>query len=398
MNTETLHHNKNCFYGYRFLSRFYMYLPILAVVLYKFGLSYLEIAGILAVHGLAMMLAKIPLTKVFEKGVSNRRVLMLGEVTKAAGVLGLGLAGGRIEWLLVAQIIGGIGFALTSSTESALLMSAMKAGNAMSEYRAVEARSQGFGFLSIFLSGVIGSIVAAKNIPLAIYLTVPFSLLSALVVLFFREPEIGPAAASGPPAKTEIAAAIGRVRSYLLYYALNRGIVMAVFVLVLPIFLMKAFTISLAYFGAILGVFSLTAYFIGTNFEKISARLNGAVAWVIPPLALMLAVGCMLIGHLAVLPIIPILLGIAASMVRPLAMGRVNQLIKAHNSQVMSRGEQYFGILNALFLGMFGYCLAYHTLIIALWVLGAAGLIINGPLVWQLIQAERAREQMPASM
>lgn len=185
MNQSDLKWNINVFYWYRFLSRFYLYLPILAIILYNYKLTYIQIGLILATHGLAILIFKAPLGRLSERIPSGKNIIFMGEIIKALGVFSLAVSEGNIYWLIFAQVISGIGFALTSSTESGLLLKTLKAENDLDNYRKIEAKSQGFGFISILISGIIGSVVAKIDNSLALYLTVPFTVLAAIGILFF---------------------------------------------------------------------------------------------------------------------------------------------------------------------------------------------------------------------
>lgn len=359
---------------YRFMSRFYMYLPILAVVLYKFGLSFIEIGFVIAVHGLSLMLFKVPLGRLARNVSSNKSIIFTGELLKSLGVLGLGFSQGDLLLLAIAQLFSGMGFALTSSTESNLLFTAMKADGAESDYRRIEAKSQGYGFLSIMISGIIGSVVAARSVTLALYLTAPFCLLAAATILLFREhkteavPDEKIEAERGGP---------GAVINYLLFYAVNRALILTIFVFVLPLFLLLSYNLDLMYFGAILSLFSLTGFMIANNFEKISGLLGKKQLWVATPMALLLALGLLLLDTRWVLAAIPVLLSVSATLVRPLTMGKVFALVGENSRHVVSLGEQLFGLLNAAFLILLGCSFSYLSLKATIYLTGSLVVLAN---------------------
>lgn len=377
MENNILRKNIKIFFIYRFLSRFYMYLPILAIVLYKFNLSFILISIVIAAHGLSLMIFKIPLgylTK--QNSMPNKTIVIIGEILKSLGILGLGFSNGIYSLLIIAQVISGIGFALTSSTESNLLFTAMKMENAENEYRSIEARSQGYSFLAVLISGIIGSVLAAKNITLPLLLTAPFSLISAITMLLFHEQRV--AAEKTEYAKQEEAGSnIGRIVNYLFFYAINRATILTVFVFVLPIFLLLSFQINLVYFGAILSLFSLTAFVIANNFEKISSYFNKSQLWIITPLSLLIALALLLLKSKILLLAVPVMLGISASLIRPLTMGRVFFLVKENRNQVVSLGEQMFGLLNAIFLILMGYSFKFFPFSSAIYALIIVLLIGN---------------------
>lgn len=370
MDKPNLIKNINIFCAYRFISRFYMYLPILPIILFHYGLSYIEISYVLAAHGLSIMLFKEPVGILGKKITSNKIVIFMGEIFKSIGVVGLAFSQDNIWLLLIAQVISGLGFALTSSTESNLLLKAMKAENVQNDYREIEAKSQGLGFISMLIAGVIGSIIAKTNMAMAVYLTAPFSLLAAASILLFHEPAalLSDAIPGEGVSKSNAEVEIKGVIHFLMYYALNRAVIMSVFLFAFPLAL-RASNIDITYFGLIIGLFSVTAYLIGNNFKKVESVFKGSQLWVITPVALLIAIILLTLENKALLMIVPILLGIAASIVRPLTMGKLNSVIKKNNAAVMSRGEQFFGALNAFILLSIGYAITYSNLLNTLYML-----------------------------
>jgi hypothetical protein len=360
-----------------------MYLPILAIILYKFNLSFIEISYVLAVHGLSLMIFKVPLGYIMKtKNISNKSLVFTGEIFKTLGVLGLAFSYGNLYSLVISQIISGTGFALTTSTESNLLFAAMKSENIENHYRKMEAKSQGFSFLSILISGITGSIVAAKNITMPLYLTAPFSLFAAITILFFHEPQNTLTKNYNKNKETKIIKSeFSRILNYLLFYALNRALILTIFVFVLPVFLLKVFNIDLVYFGTILSLFSLTAFLIANNFEKLWLKFDKNELWIITPSSLFLAMFLLILKIKILLLIIPILLSISASIVRPLTMGKVYTIIKENNNTVISIGEQVFGLLNALFLIIMGYSFSYCELNTTLYILMLIFLLGNAMLM-----------------
>ncbi|MDQ7094870.1 MFS transporter [Desulfosporosinus sp. PR] len=378
MDKTILKRNNDIFCIYRFTSRFYMYLPILPIILLNYGLSFSQISYVLATHGLSIMLFKEPVSILVKKIKSNKIVIFMGEIFKSLGVLGLAFSQNAFWLIIIAQVISGLGFALTSSTESNLLLKTMKALDAQSEYRDMEARSQGFGFISILISGIIGAIITKNNMAMAMYLTAPFSLLAAVIILLMYEPKtlITNVEIKENELKRKDRGEISGVIHLLLYYAVNRAVSMTVFIFIYPLSL-KLASIDEKFFGLIIGLFSVTAFLIGKNFKRVISIFKESQSWFITPTVLLGAILLMILNDHVGLMLVPILLGIAASIVRPLAMGKLNMVIKENNVAVMSRGEQIFGLFNALFLLLVGYSITYSNLANTLYILSLILVLIN---------------------
>ncbi len=366
------------FYLYRFISRFYMYLPILAIILiYSMKLSYLSTALILAAHGVAIMVFKTPSGWLADR-FPQKRLLILGELLKSLGICGLIISGGNLLILLVGQIISGLGFAFTSNTESALLFRIMEFHGEKGSYQEVLAKSQKYLFISLLIAGIIGSILATKNLLLPLYFSAPVNLLAALSLVFLPEPRREPAPSKQTTDKPKVRAwqEISQVQALLVYYAVNRATVLTLFVFVFPLLLFVDGQINLAFFGAILGLYSLTAFLVGNYMAKLSKLVSDSMLWAIVPLALICSILLMTIHFYIVFLVVPILSGIAAAMVRPLVMARVNTQITDNRAAVMSFGELLCGFLNALFLVVIAVLLNY-SINTSLYIVSALVILIN---------------------
>jgi hypothetical protein len=380
---KTLQQNIYIFYLYRFLSRFYMYMPLFIVVLIHFKLSYMQMSVVIAIHGLSIMLFKLPLKMILTVVVSKKIILFGGEIIKGIGLIGMVVSQGRLEWLISAQVINGIGFALTTSVESSLLYASMQYYDVKANFRQVEARSQGFSFVSVSIAGVIGSFIADIDLMLPIYISAIFSFLSSINILFFSEMLSNKPVIDKKTHTTEttLASSMRKVYPILLYYAFNRAVILTVFVFLFPIFLLQVFKIDIVFFGMILGIFSMTAYIVGHNIERLSKFLIATKLslWPIVPFFLLLSVFFLISKNIYLLFAVPVLLGFSGICVRPLSVDRVNLLITENRSLVMSRGEQFFGFLNALFVLILGFLLTYSSLMITLYVF--CGIILAGMLL-----------------
>ena len=386
------------FCAYRFLSRFYMYLPILAILLYKHNLSYVFISYVLAIHGISIMIYKAPLEFLVKKFKYQKTVVLIGEIIKTIGILTLALSQGDLYYLLLGQMLSGMGFALTSSVESSLLFNSMKEGKQEDRYREIEAKSQSFSFVSILISGVIGSIIAAINTSYPLFLSAPFSLISGILILLFREtPSIVAPEKSvdtRTKQKNQIQKDIKSTSHYLTYYAFNRALILLIFVFVLPLYLFNEFNVNLALMGTILGLFSFSSYIIANKLEKVTKFIGKEIIWIVPPVVLLYAILFMVIKNIAFLVAIPVFFGIAVAIVRPLAMGRINEMISDNRSIVMSRGEQLFGFLNGAFLIAAGYTLFYYGIDVVLYLLLLISVIGNISLVFVFKNKEKNEEEV----
>lgn len=364
------------FYAYRFISRFYMYLPILAIIFVRaMNLSYFACGVILAVHGLSILLLKAP-TAWIPRRFSQKGTLILGEICKSLGVLCLAISNGAIAILVLGQVFSGLGFSLTSSTEATLLQQVLEERGAGASFRGLLSKSQSYIFVSVLISGVIGSVLAVNSLLLPLYLSIPASLLAACCIAFLQ---VKPQTVSTPVEQSKEVRPwreIGQALPIELFYAINRAAILTIFVLVLPLLLFTSSNVNLAFFGLILSCFSLPGFLLGNYLERLSKLVGEATLWVAVPITLLLCIALSLVHVDVLLVIVPALAGIAIALVRPLTMAKMSSVAQQHRAEVISFSEMLFGLFNAIFLLIVAYLLKY-SIDTALYIIAGILLAIN---------------------
>lgn len=355
MTNQDFIRQKRLFYSYRMLSRFYLYLPILVIFLYKQGLSYLFIGIVLASYGIAVM-ALNPFVRNLVKLFSVKKVLFIGEWLKCIGIAGIAISQNNIYLLIISQVFVGFGFSLTAGTDSSLLYRWTELTGKTDEYREIEGKSQSYIFMVVLVSGIIGAILAGINLNLPFYMTIPFNFCASFIILFMFEDK----SANGRKSGEGTGVPLGRrqkerfyAKNYLhviLYYAINRAMIMTFFVLVLPLLLFIKGNINITLFGFILGLFSLTAFFVGRYIKPITGKMKDGILWAGIPLMLMIDGFLLTLSWEGVYFIIPILLGLSAGLVRPLSYDYINQNAGEDRAKAIHLAEFLFALLNSLFL------------------------------------------------
>ena len=342
------------FGAYRCASRFYLYLPVLVVILLEQGLTYTEAGLIVATHGLAMTLLRGVAVSASTRIGSRRDVLTAAELVKSAGVAGLavgvGLLDGSLAVLLAAQAVSGLGFAMASTAESSLLFEIAKDGGAEDRYREMESRTQGYAFLALLTAGVLGAVLATRNLELPVYLSIVPSVVAAGLLRLLRMPahHVVAAPASVAPAPGGTWWKVRPVADLVLAYAVNRAILLTVFVWALPLMLFTDTGISLGFFGLILGLYSVTGFVLGKQTGVIVKRVGERrLLGVVVPAALVAGLALMAIGVDAVFVLVPVLIGAAAAIVRPVSFAAIARRAPEHRADITSFAERSFGLLNA---------------------------------------------------
>lgn len=341
---------------YRFVSRLYFYLPVLVVILLGQGLTLLQSAVVVAVHGVTIMLVKTPLESAAFKRISPNWRLFSGEIVKALGIAGLALGTllvpGNLAVLVIAQVLGGLGFALTAGTDSGMLFTILKNSGDVEQYRDVETRTQSYGFISFLGSGVLGGFAATISLATPLLLSVPANVLAAICVIWFRvpKPEAAVQTDASKPAgeRTDSASYLRENWSLIVFYALIRGIILTMFVWIVPVALFVTLHVPLAYFGLILGLYTLTGFIVARYSKQISQRVGETRLLLVGvPLCMVVGIVLLMLDLPILYVVIPVIVGVAASFIRPLSYAAIARRDPDHRAQAVSAAETLLGVVNA---------------------------------------------------
>ncbi len=375
-------------YAYRIVSRFYFHLPVLFVLFFRRGATVWESELLLAVYGLS-----VALTATVAPAVNRRlgagRTVMTGELCKAAGLVLLG-AVPLVGMEAIGQVLGGIGFALATGPDSSLLVKLQPDRAARARFQAT---SQSWMFISVLVAGGVGAVMFTVHPYLVCYAA---AAAAAVALLLMRAASRGvetapagaaPAGGGAPAGGAQPAKRPGLTsaqRWWAVYYVAGRVATLAPFVGFLPYMLVVRLHVKLAFFGVVLGLFTLSAF--------VSARYMHGLLRRFPPRGL---TGAGILGTTAAivlfsfaqtsLPAVLIgitMLGLASGGVRPVALSGLDTagLDPAAQGPLVGRLEQATGIGNAVIMAVGGAVLAasFGSLMLALAVaLLACGLILQ---------------------
>ncbi len=367
------------FYLYRVISRFYLYLPVLVVYLIQSNLSYIQMGLILASYGGAVMVLK-PVVNWLIGRTSTKKVLMAGEWLKCLGILGLAVSGSMLPMFIISQVLIGLGFSLTAGTDSSLLLHWTEKYNQKERYRPIEAQSQSYIFIAILVSGIVGAVLAEIHMSLPFFATIPFNFAASLIVLRMEQDSQAPKAATVNQSKPKSSIPWESLH-VILFYAVNRAVIMTFFILVLPLALFVNTQISIGFFGLILSLYSLAAFLTGRYMTAFSNRFGERLLWAIIPISLILSCAAASLTSIWVYLGIPILLGFASGIVRPISYGFMNKLEGDKRGRAVTLAEFLFALFNAVFLILIAVMFEW-SMMYALWIVIASLAVLS---LYQLI-------------
>ena len=365
--------NVKLFYAYRIVSRLYFHLPVIFVFLYLHGSDLFTVELLIAVYAMTLALTA-PLAPVLATRLPLKIVIGGGEIAKAGGLLVM-VSWPEVPGFLLAQILGGIGYALAQGTDSALLR-AQFADDEMTAYRRHEARSQSWVFIGMLLAGTSGSILFRYRPELPFLAAAGAALLAAAAMFMIPyRARTGATPASATPtsaAPEDENAAAGHhrfeQRFWAAFYVIIRATALSIFVAFLPYYFFLILKIDLYYFGLVLSLFTLAAFFSARQAGAIMAAtgIRTATSLVLTLIIFSLALfgasplfwpGSIVPGLAAITA-----LGLAAGCVRPLTMSALNGigLPAKTRSNAISRMERLYGVANAFAIVFGGWALSRY--------------------------------------
>lgn len=372
------------FVWYRVISRLYFHLAILFPYFWLAGLSLPVVAAALAAYGMAITIVAPRAASVLSARSDLEQILM-GEALKAAGLVVL-VASPSPVGAITGQMIGGIGYALTAGPDTRLLR---RLAPDAPTFDRVQANTQSYMFVSILVSGIVGALLFAVDdiLPfVATLVAAPFAVLALLLAA--RRLPVAPAARPTPDARMAERPQLASLTVFWVnYYALSRGVLLGVYLGVLPYLFFLIEKVDVAYFGAILGVFTLLAFIAARNAIAIAGRV-GVNQTTLATLALMV-LGFALLAvtqSLATSIVAMGLLGLANGGVRPLTLSHMagQEISPGQQRRALSMMEQRNGVINVVVILASGVALGYGwfsfrelmVLIVAAFVLVVAALFV----------------------
>ena len=354
-------------YAYRIVSRLYFHLPVLFVLFFLRGATVWQAELLLAVFGLAVALTAAVVPAIARR-MSPRNMIMAGESCKAAGLILLG-AVPLLPVEALGQLLNGLGFALSTGPDSSLLLALQPDRARRARFQAT---SQSWMFISVLGAGAVGAVIFTARSYLVCYASA-VAALSALLLIWSVGPARPAPAGQPQPARPEPAASDAQHPArvsrrwgglsaeqlwWAAYYVAGRVATLAPFVGFLPYMLVVRLHVKLAYFGVVLGLFTLSAF--------VSARYAPGLLHRYRPRALTTTgilgtVAALVLFSLAQSSLPAVLvgitaLGLASGGVRPVALSGLDSagLAPSRQGPLVGRLEQATGVANAVIMAAGG--------------------------------------------
>jgi MFS family permease len=184
--TERLRSNPPKLYAYKFLSEFFLVVPVLIPYYIYHGLNATQIFTIQAAYHVAVLVLEIP-SGYLADVVGRKRTLVLGVLFFPVSMALYAFTGSFLTFVL-AECSMAVANSMRSGCDSALMYDTLISLGREAEYRRFEGRSFLFTRLGTSLAAVAGGFLAVRSLHLPFYVNVATYCLIPPIVLTLVEP------------------------------------------------------------------------------------------------------------------------------------------------------------------------------------------------------------------
>ncbi len=293
--------NPGKLYAYRFISEFFLIVPVLIPYYILNGLNATQIFTIQAAFHIAVLLLEVP-TGYLADVIGRKKTLVLAAVFFPLGLALYAFTGSFLTFVL-AECSVAVAHSMRSGSDSALMYDTLILLDRESEYKKFEGRSFLFTRVGTAAASIIGGFLALRSLHLPFYINVATYSLMLPVVLALTEPRRKKPQARNP--FLDIVRISGqcfrhpRLRLLMLLGALLQS---ASVIGVWAYFLyFRSFRISVGVGGVLFALFQISSAFGSLRAHGLSRRLGEKWSFLV-----LLGVGAVFIGQGSV-PAVPMI-------------------------------------------------------------------------------------------
>lgn len=173
------------FYFYRTIGQLLPVYPVYLLMFQQRGLSLPEISALLIVWSVPGLLLEVP-SSILADHWSRKRLMVAGRVLKALCFVTWSFSDGFFGYA-AGFVLWGTAGALCSGTEEAWFFDALKAHGREAEFDRLWGKSTFYYTMAVGVVSVLGSIIAAHNMQLTLWLSVLSVIISAIMAAILPE-------------------------------------------------------------------------------------------------------------------------------------------------------------------------------------------------------------------
>lgn len=333
---------------YRIGSRAYFYLPFFTIYLHYLGYRIFEISCIMAVYGLASFLySLLPSSDRVVNRTSYRKALLFSELLKLVGLLFL-FIGTNAFVLAIGQFLLGISFAIPEGSDSKIIYSYIKKSG-------FQEKTNGYMFLSLLLSGLIGSILFQINPRFPFLFSIAAALLTMLHCIVFlpenRDKKQDNISYDEIKNFRELPIEVKKV---IASYAVGRGLSLAFFTGFLPYYFGIELKLPAYIFILLLSGYTLSGNLSANGIGRLKDKDKVKFGFILFHSSILAVPILFLFKNIAAIIIGTILLGTAVGISRPICFVQIKEMEQF--TFLVGKMEKMYAVVN-FFTLIIGGCL-----------------------------------------
>ncbi len=371
-------------YVYRFLSEFYLIVPILIPYYESNHLNSTQIFTIQAAYALSVLLLEVP-SGYLADVIGRKKTLILGAFFLPVGIAVYAFTSSFYTFIL-AEFIVAVGNSMRSGCDSAFIYDTLIQLKEESEYKKFEGRTMFYTRIGTGLSSVAGGLFALLSLHLPFYINIGTSVLMLPLAISLIEPKRKKFEASSPLKDILrifwFSLTHGQLRRLMLYAALlmSTGIigVWAYFLYY------RSLGISIGYFGVIFAAFQLSSAFGSRSAHSIEKAIGKKQSYLI---LMLIAPTFLLLGVFKSILLLPLIFlnAFLWGTAFPIILDDINRLIQSEVRATIISVAHMIGSLSYVILApLFGKLVDTYSLSNAFLLMGVY-FIVYGSIILGLI-------------
>lgn len=333
-------------YLYRIFSRAYFYLPFLLIYFLIQGYSIIQLEILMASYGIAAFLFSLYKEKCFKIcNLKDSNKLVVSEIFKIIGLLLL-LYQNQYLILVVAQILLGLSYSMMAGVDTAIIK------RNITNEKYVQNKSNSYMFLSLLISGIIGSYLYGINIKWPIIMTGIFSILTIIIIrcTLVENRELNLIGET----KGKIKKFLPEEKFWILHYSFLRALILGFFIGFIPINIYNDLKLNNLQFISVLTCYTVMGF---VSSRYLTKYLNYKF---VSEICLVIFLIIYTYQSFIAVTISMIFLGISSGLTR---LQTINKLSSSSNLRVMlNYAETLYFIFNIAFLLLGGYLYTIGTI------------------------------------
>jgi len=261
------------YYAFKFFSFLFFFNPVFVVFLQENGLSMTQVLALQSVFSIVIVFLEIPTGAVGD--YFGRKTSIATGAFLFSLCMFIYSAGSTFWVFLAAELIGGVGIALISGSDSALIYATLKQDGRESEYARIEGNATAWMQTGILAASILGGIIGNFSTRMTLAASGVSSLAACAISLSIKEPQTGTESRPRDSYRTIIVRSLVIVREHRLvlwiffYVSLVGSIILLCQWFYQPFFMKVG--VGLVHFGWIytaLGIVSIIASKMTGSIEK----------------------------------------------------------------------------------------------------------------------------------